>query len=374
MIRGTRLPTDRRHAAADRPALRQESDALVPEFAGLGLTLVPPWLFFLTAMVGIEGSVYRDSREQIGFALALVLGAVYLAQAIWGRPGTGAGSRLWRAAVGYAFWLVAPQVLWDGVAVVRAWLIEGIAFTVWGVALRRVEARAAGLAALTLAVLTYWGGVAGRPEGDSAFIGGWALTGLAACLGFVAWSLALLRVERAESWETGVRPILLLASAAFFLGWGTGEIVRFYDLLGEAERWALARDLSISAFWMAYAAALLAAGFWLKQAAVRWGGLGMAFISATKVFVYDLSQLSQLYRIVSFILLAIVLWRCPSATSGGVAPRRVALRPSGGVEASRAEAKGSVAMTDSARSRPPERAGLAGHAGRREACRRAISC
>ncbi len=294
-------------AAADRPALRQEGDALVPEFVGLGLTLVPPWIFFLTAMAGIEDSVYRASREEIGCAIAVVLGAAYVAQAVWGRPGTGAGSRLWHAAVGYAFWLVAPKVLWDGITVVRAWLIEGIVFTAWGAGLRRVEARAGGLAAFTLAVLAYWGGVAARPESDSAFIGGWALTGLAACLGFVAWSLTLLRVERTESWEAGVRPILLLASAAFFLGWGTGEMVRFYDLLGEAERWALARDLSISAFWMAYAAALLVAGFLLKQAAVRWAGLGMAFISATKVFVYDLSQLSQLYRIVSFVLLAIVL-------------------------------------------------------------------
>lgn len=302
-----RAKDDSGHPAADRPALRQESGALSRELTGLGLTLVPPWLFLLAAMAGIEDSVYRDSRAEIGFAIALVLGAAYVAQAVWGRPGTGAGSRLWRAALGCAFWLVAPAVLWDGVPVVRAWLLEGVAFTASGVLLRRPEARATGLAAFALAVLAYWGGVAGRPQADHAFVSGWALTGLAACLGFVAWSLALVRLERSESWETGIRPILLLAAVAFFLGWGTGEIVRFYDLLGEAERWALARDLSISAFWMGYAAALLAAGFWLKQAAVRWAGLGMAFIAATKVFVYDLSQLSQLYRIVSFVLLAIVL-------------------------------------------------------------------
>jgi len=298
---------DSGHPAADRTALRQEAGAISRELTGLGVTLVPPWLFLLAAMAGIGDSVYRDSREEVGFAIALALGAAYVAQAVWGRPGSGAGSRLWHAAVGYAFWLVAPTVLWDGVAVARVWLLEGVAFTASGVLLRRPEARAAGLAAFTLAVLAYWYSVAGRPESDHAFLSGWALTGLAACLGFVAWSLALVRLERSEYWETEIRPILLLAAAAFFLGWGTSEILRFYDLLGEAERWALARDLTISAFWMAYAAALLAAGFWLKQAAVRWAGLGMAFIAATKVFVYDLSQLSQLYRIVSFVLLAIVL-------------------------------------------------------------------
>ncbi len=78
-------------------------------------------------------------------------------------------------------------------------------------------------------------------------------------------------------------------------------------MLGETARWALARDVSISAFWIAYAAVLLGVGFWLQQPPVRWTGLGMALIAAAKVFLYDLSQLSQLYRIVSFVLLALVL-------------------------------------------------------------------
>ncbi|MGD8700505.1 MAG: DUF2339 domain-containing protein, partial [Gemmatimonadales bacterium] len=146
-----------------------------------------------------------------------------------------------------------------------------------------------------------------RPMGDPAFVSGFALTGLGTCAGLLVWSLALLRIERSEPWEIGVRPFVMLAAAVFFLGWGTGEIFRFFDLLGDAERWTLARDLSISAFWMAYAAALLALGFRLKQAPVRWAGLGMALISSGKVFLYDLSQLAQLYRIFSFVLLAIVL-------------------------------------------------------------------
>jgi uncharacterized membrane protein len=33
----------------------------------------------------------------------------------------------------------------------------------------------------------------------------------------------------------------------------------------------------------------------------------MALIAALKVFAYDLANLSQLYRIVSFVLLAVVL-------------------------------------------------------------------
>ncbi len=291
----------------DRLALHEDPIALGNDFAGLGLTLVPPWLFFVAAMIGIWNSAYRDWLDEIGFALALVLGAVHVGHALWSQPGTGAGSRVWRAALGSVFWLVAPAVLWQDVGLARAWLVEGFALTAAGVALRYSVARAAGLAGFVLAVITYWYTVHLRPESDVAFISGWALSGLVACLGLAVWSLAVFRLERVKPWEEHVRPFLLLASAVFFLGWGTGEIIRFYDLLGDAERWTLARDLSISAFWMAYAAALLASGFGLKQPPIRWAGLGMALIAAGKVFLYDLSQLSQLYRIGSFVLLAFVL-------------------------------------------------------------------
>ena len=291
----------------DRPALRRAPDFVLPELTGLFLTLVPPWLFLLTAVHGIENSGYSDWSGEIGLGLALALGAAYVAQAIWIGPGLGAGSRLWPAAAGLALWIAAPRFLWGEIGVVRAWLLEGIVFTAYGVWQTRVTVRAAGLAAFVLAVFTYWGLAAVRTTGDPAFFSGFALTGLGTCAGLVAWSLALARVEQSEPWETGVRPFVLLGAAVFFLGWGTSEIFRFYDLLGEAERWTLARDLSISAFWMAYAAALLALGFRLKQAPVRWAGLSMALVAAGKVFLYDLSQLSQLYRIFSFVLLAIVL-------------------------------------------------------------------
>jgi hypothetical protein len=277
------------------------------DLTGLALTLAPPWVFFAFAMVGLDESVYRDSRDLIGFALAVVLGGLYVGQSVWSRPGSRSGSREWSAALGCAFWLAAPAVLWDGVALARAWLVQSVLLTVAGVGFKHAIARASGLAAFTLAVITYWYTVHLRPEVDPAFISGWALTGLAACLGLAAWSLAVKRLERIESWEKEIRPFLYLASAAFFLGWGTVEILRFYYLLGEADRWALASDLSISSFWMAYAAVLLTAGFWLKQAPVRWAGLGMALIAAGKVFLYDLSQLSELYRILSFVLLAVVL-------------------------------------------------------------------
>lgn len=283
-----------------------ETARLLREVSGLGLLVLPPAFFFLSAMAGLDHEPYRAHLEEIGGALAGVLGAVYLAQAVREERGRGTASDAWRAGVGFAFWLAVPRLVWSEIEAVRAWLVEGVGFTALGVWLGRVEARAAGLVALALGTLVFWGGIEGRPAGDAAFVGGWALTGLVASLSFAGWALAAAR-EGAVSWELDIRPFLLLASAAFFLGWGTGEILRFYGELEEPGRWILARDLSISAFWLVYAAAILVAGFWLEQAAVRWGGLAMALIAAGKVFAYDLSQMSRLYRIFSFVLLAVVL-------------------------------------------------------------------
>jgi uncharacterized membrane protein len=293
--------------AADEVAFRRETKPLARELCGLAVTVLPPWFFFASAMAGIFDSSFSDRAQEIGLVLAAILGAIYLVQAVAGAPGRGAGSRFWRAALGFTFLLTAPSVLWEDVALTRAWLVEGIAFTTAGVALKRAQTRAAGLAAFALAVLTYWGSVYLRPGADAAFISGWGLTGLVAVSGLALWAMALERVEEPASWEKAIRPLMFLVAGVLFLAWGTGEIQRFFDLKGDQERWTLARDLSISAFWMLYAAALLALGFWRQLAPVRWAGLAMALIAAAKVFIYDLSNLDRLYRIFSFVLLAAVL-------------------------------------------------------------------
>lgn len=305
VLQANEAEPERAELVSDTPRLRAEND--LREGTGLALTLLPSWVFLAAAMVGLQDSAYQDWRGEIGFALAAVLGTFTVGQALLSRPGIGAGSRVWRVVLGCAFWLAAPAILWENVALVRAWLMEGAVLVAAGVRLRNTVARTSALAAFTLAVLSYWSWGYVRPEADPAFVSGWALTGLAACLGLAAWSVAGWRVLRPASWEVEVRPFLLLASAVFFLGWGTAEILRFYELLGEAVRWTLARDLTISSFWMVYAAVLLSVGFWLKKPPARWAGLGMALLAAGKVFLYDLSQLSQLYRIGSFVLLAIVL-------------------------------------------------------------------
>ncbi len=69
----------------------------------------------------------------------------------------------------------------------------------------------------------------------------------------------------------------------------------------------LAQRFSYSAIWLAYAAGLMMFGFWRRSAFVRWQALVLMAVTIVKVFVFDVSQLEQGYRILSFIGLGAVL-------------------------------------------------------------------
>ena len=70
---------------------------------------------------------------------------------------------------------------------------------------------------------------------------------------------------------------------------------------------AVAEQFSYSAWLMLFGAVLLAAGFWRKSAFLRWQALVLLALSISKVFLFDTRQLSQGYRILSFLGLGALL-------------------------------------------------------------------
>ncbi len=69
----------------------------------------------------------------------------------------------------------------------------------------------------------------------------------------------------------------------------------------------LARDMTYSLAWAAFATILLLIGIRQNSKGARNASLGLLLITIFKVFLYDLWQLSQLYRVGSIIGLALVL-------------------------------------------------------------------
>jgi uncharacterized membrane protein len=69
----------------------------------------------------------------------------------------------------------------------------------------------------------------------------------------------------------------------------------------------LERDLTLSAAWGLYALGLLALGLWRANKGLRVASLVFLFLTVAKVFLYDLSALTGLYRILSFVGLGVSL-------------------------------------------------------------------
>jgi len=66
-------------------------------------------------------------------------------------------------------------------------------------------------------------------------------------------------------------------------------------------------QFTYSAWAMLFGALLLAIGFWKKSAFLRWQALALLTLSIAKVFLADTRQLSQGYRILSFLGLGVLL-------------------------------------------------------------------
>src|SRR5690349_5333733 len=69
----------------------------------------------------------------------------------------------------------------------------------------------------------------------------------------------------------------------------------------------IARGFTYSALFMAYGAMLMIVGFLRNSAFVRWQALVLIAATIVKVFVYDVSRLDRVYRILSFGALGILL-------------------------------------------------------------------
>ena len=68
-----------------------------------------------------------------------------------------------------------------------------------------------------------------------------------------------------------------------------------------------ARDLTLSGAWILYALGLLALGLARRSRALRWLSLGFLVLAILKVFLYDLGELRDLWRVASLLGLALCL-------------------------------------------------------------------
>ena len=71
---------------------------------------------------------------------------------------------------------------------------------------------------------------------------------------------------------------------------------------------SLAHQLGYSIGWLVFSIAMLAVGIKWDLVKVRWASLALVMITTLKIFFMDLWKLVEEYRVVSFLVLAMVLY------------------------------------------------------------------
>jgi uncharacterized membrane protein len=133
---------------------------------------------------------------------------------------------------------------------------------------------------------------------------------------FVAWVAknALIEAdpEYSRPWATVAAGAVLAVNALVLLSISLEIHGYWWDLRWRGD-WKLHHDYQVyaqftySAWFMIFGAVLLGAGFWRRSSFLRWQALVLLAASIGKVFLVDVSELSQGYRILSFLGLGALL-------------------------------------------------------------------
>jgi uncharacterized membrane protein len=205
-------------------------------------------------------------------------------------------------AVGY---LTAGAL--GGASLVAAWALEGAALAELS---RRTGHRVAGCgAAAFLGGAALHVGVVEAPP-QALIVGAPGLVAAAVALGALA--VALLRVSRTAAARYRAPLVgavalvmLYLASVAVVTVFQPAAGTAGYELLDLTVRQQ--GQVLLSALWTLTGLAGLIVGLRRDLALVRNASLGLLLVSVVKVFTYDLSTLTSVYRVISFIVLGLLL-------------------------------------------------------------------
>jgi uncharacterized membrane protein len=239
----------------------------------------------------------------------LAVGVVHSALALQYR-GADRRAALNALAVAFGALTVALAIRLDGPWLTVALAAEAVVLVAIGLRLPQRTYRAAGGGLLAVAVFRY--AMLSLPQTpavftlvrDEAFVMGLAMA--AAC-----YAVAMMY----RAWGRDLPPAPLpprtlaaLAGSMLVVIAATAENEIYWSLRGDVTADArFAGSLSLSVIWIVCACTFLGLGLWRQFAPLRYLAMALFGLSVLKVFLFDLSSLGGLYRILGFIGLGVTL-------------------------------------------------------------------
>ena len=286
---------------------------------GLALAVVPlvnAGLGFLGFYLMLENAGSAGAEPWVAVAFAAFYLLLLRFPARGAIHGSATATSTLHLTIAVVFLTIAIPLKTHGRWLTIGWLAEGGAL-VW--LARRAQSRllrvlAVLCLALGLAVLVTVNPPASTtPIFNERF--GTYLFAIAVCA-FVAWLASRQDAEPGPEPSVAWPEIAIAAGLAvnvlilLAVGW---EIHAYWWFLRYSGDWNLVHDyrmyaqFTYSAFFMLFGATLLTLGFWRRTAFLRWQALVVLAVSIGKVFTVDVSELSQGYRILSFLGLGALL-------------------------------------------------------------------
>lgn len=277
----------------------------------LALTVAVPLTFFL----GFRVLAQNDYAQWLGTA-AVCMSAVYasMARIVLKRSGSDQRMQLTFLSIALAFaaWAVPLQA--DARWVSLGWAAMAAALWWFGLRISTLPLRAMagllGAAAVTRVLMLDLPLFAREPF--IPILNRYALPsiGVAACLlrsVVVAdpWLKRLQETERVLIGVFGVAGIMLLWLILSIDCYGYFVSQAVYD--NDVLLWSWRGQLALTVLWTAFATGLLILGFSWQRARMRWLAMILFGITVSKLFVVDMANVQQLYRIMAFFVLAVVL-------------------------------------------------------------------
>ncbi|HUS11367.1 MAG TPA: DUF2339 domain-containing protein [Pyrinomonadaceae bacterium] len=280
----------------------------------LALLVINPFVFFATAYHLLNA----DHHDWMGvFAIGMALLYAGTAKILSDRSAATRGEALTLIGVALTFVTIAIPIQLQSNWITIAWSVEALVMLWAGIETRseRLRVMAYTLFSLALVRLVFWDTPGEARPLFTPVLNKYFLSSVVVC----GCLFAAAQVYQKAGQRRQISPpqvAIVISLVAIVTLWLVLSVETYTFFAARAASRRLAEDASherwlgqmaLSVLWSLYAATLAAVGFVRRSPAVRWAGLVLFGITVIKVMLIDIAQLEQLYRIIVFLVLGMLL-------------------------------------------------------------------
>lgn len=277
------------------------------------LLVLNPFVFFATAYSLLDPN-YHAWMGTLAVGMALIYAGA--AKLLLDRKAMTRSEFVLMLGVSLAFITLAIPIQLESNWITIAWAVEGLVILWAGVETRSALLRTVAHSVFGLAVTKLvFGDMPYGDRGDfTPVLNKYFLSSLFVTACLFAGTLVYQRLGERKQLSARVFQLVLLMIAIVTLWlvlsvetytYFTARALRLDGVDIQSERWV--GQLALSLLWSLYAAVLAAIGFIRGAPAIRWAALALFALTVVKVMLIDISVLEQLYRIIAFLVLGLLL-------------------------------------------------------------------